>query len=105
LNHRFSPIDQIPEFLETFVKSSLPPRIQQLAVFWRIEDGYLPTLPNFKKLSAHLMQKYPLMNAVWLGLYGYTICARKMLDGTVATDEAVADENQGMLLQISTICG
>ncbi|KAJ7844454.1 hypothetical protein B0H13DRAFT_2411515 [Mycena leptocephala] len=85
---------KIPEFLETLVKSALPPRIQRLAVFWRIEDGYLSTLPNFKKSSARLMKKYLSLNAVWLGLYGYTARTRKMPDGTVTTDEVVADENQ-----------
>ncbi|KAF7352023.1 L-aminoadipate-semialdehyde dehydrogenase [Mycena venus] len=83
----------IPEFLEALTKTPLPPPLDQLAVFWRVETAYLPSLPNFKKYSGLLMKKYPALKAVWFGLYGFTYRSRKAQDGTVIGEEAIADDN------------
>ncbi|KAJ7145585.1 hypothetical protein C8R44DRAFT_863460 [Mycena epipterygia] len=42
--------DQIVPFLGTLTKSaaSLPPKLKQLALFWRIEDGYFNRPPDFQ---------------------------------------------------------
>ncbi|KAJ7500491.1 hypothetical protein B0H11DRAFT_1995510 [Mycena galericulata] len=91
---------KIPQLLEALRKSSLPPHLEQLAIFWKIEDDSLSPLPNFKQFSRRLMRKFPTLTTVWLGLYGLTCCSRKMPDGTVAVEEAVADENHGAIKPI-----
>ncbi|KAJ6559548.1 hypothetical protein B0H19DRAFT_1234220 [Mycena capillaripes] len=84
---------KIHQFLETLVKSTLPPRLEQLAVFWKIEDECIPSLPDFNRSSARLMKTFPTLKAVWLGLYGLTFRATRLPDGRPVGKKAVANQN------------
>ncbi|KAJ7446076.1 hypothetical protein FB451DRAFT_1292068 [Mycena latifolia] len=85
---------EIPKFLETLPKtSSLPPQLKQLALFWRTECEYSEAPPEYVNFRDAIMQKYPALNALWMGLYGFTFRCRKISDGTVLLEEAMADDD------------
>lgn len=43
------------------------------------------------------MEKYPALNAIWLGIYGYTVRSRKLRDGrrSLVTDLVSEDDGHG----------
>ncbi|KAJ7648461.1 hypothetical protein B0H17DRAFT_1148054 [Mycena rosella] len=85
---------EIPEFLETLARSaSLPPRHTQLALFWTTECMYSESPPEYANFRTAIMKKYPGLDALWMGLYGFTSRFRKISDGKVLLEDAIADDN------------
>ncbi|KAJ7259297.1 hypothetical protein C8J57DRAFT_1639970 [Mycena rebaudengoi] len=84
----------IPQFLFALAKSSvLPTHLMHLAIFWNDECQYTRCPPAFSTFRDAIMKKCPSLNALWMGLYGFTIRCRKASGGKVSTEVEVADEH------------
>ncbi|KAJ7725997.1 hypothetical protein B0H16DRAFT_1591905 [Mycena metata] len=91
-----------PFFLETLV-TSLPARIEQLSIHWNMDfESVLDVLPPFRKLGDALLEKHRALNALWLGMYGFTVRARKSPDGQITAEEMLIreDEPHSVVLRI-----
>ncbi|KAJ7734833.1 hypothetical protein B0H16DRAFT_1695779 [Mycena metata] len=85
---------KVPLFLETLV-TSFPSGIEQLSIFWNMDfesvDGVLPPFP---RLGESLLKAHGSLNALWLGMYGFTVRARKSRDGKITVEERAIGEDE-----------
>ncbi|KAJ7749624.1 hypothetical protein B0H16DRAFT_1888040 [Mycena metata] len=90
----FDPTDfdwKVPAILETFV-SSLPASMKQLAVHWDMDFEFIDELPPFREFADAIMKKHRGLNALWLGIYGFTLRSLKS-KGKIAAKEDLVGEH------------
>ncbi|KAJ7748683.1 hypothetical protein B0H16DRAFT_1725495 [Mycena metata] len=77
---------QVPAILETFV-SSIPVSMTQLAVHWDMDFEFTDEIPPFRRFSDVIMKKHRGLNALWLGMFEFTVRSLRSAKGKIGVKE------------------